>query len=166
MNDSAPDSGDTPHAAADTPKESTSGAERSMGSTPAPKPVSPLHLTVLVLFTIGVVAIPVVILLGVLIGFDALTAVIVLGAGCLLLSALWSYGRDTSMWVGATMRIARSRGLLPTTGLTPFESGETRDEPDIALAEDESRLDRRRVTRLVAEAQRKSPGLKKRQPPE
>jgi hypothetical protein len=156
----APDSGDTPVAASDAPKGAESGAVR------AAKPVGAIHLTVLVLFTLGVVAIPVVILLGALAGFDALTAVIFLGAGCLLLSALWSFGRDTSMWVGSTMRIARSRGLLPTTGLTPFESGETRDETDLTVTDDESRLDKRRVTRLVAEAQRKSPGLKKRQPPE
>lgn len=140
--------------------------EPSAGApAPAPrKPVSPIHLTVLVLFTIGVLAIPVVILLGAVAGFDALTPVIFIGAGCLLLSALWSFGRDTSLWVGSTMRIARSRGLLPTKGLTPFESGETRDETDLTLAEDETRLDRRRLTKLVAEAQRRSPGLKKRPP--
>jgi hypothetical protein len=155
MVDTAPDSGDTPLDAPVTPTAGEAGAER------VTKRVSPLHLTVLVLFTMGVVAIPVVLILGVLAGFDALTAVIFLGAGCLLLSGLWSFGRDTSLWVGSTMRIARSRGLLPTTGLTPFESGEIRDETDLTVTDDESRLDKRRVTRLVAEAQRKSPGLKK-----
>lgn len=133
----------------------------SRGPTPAPvKPVSAVHLTVLVLFTIGVLAIPVVVLLGVFVGFDALGAVIGIGAACLVLSALWSFGRDTSMWVGATMRLARTRGLLPTAGLTPFEADETRELPDLAEADDDRRLDRRRVTRLVAAAQRKDPKLK------
>lgn len=156
----APESSDTPLGTADTPTGSQTGAERAT----TPRPVSPIHMMVLVLFTIGILAIPVVVLLGVLLGFDALGGVIGLGIACVLLSALWSYGRDTSMWVTATMRLARTRGLLKTDGLTPFEADETRDVPDIAVAEDESRLDKRRVTRLVAEAQRKSPGLKKRPP--
>jgi hypothetical protein len=160
---SAPDSRATPREAADTPAVADSGAERATSS--AAKPVSPIHMMVLVLFTIGVLAIPVVVLLGVLLGFDALGGVIGLGIACVLLSALWSFGRDTSMWVTATMRLARTRGLLKTDALTPFEAGEMREVPDIAEAEDESRLDRRRVTRLVAEAQRRSPGLKK-PPPE
>jgi hypothetical protein len=131
----------------------------------APKPIGPVHMLVLVVFTIGVLAIPVVVLLGTLLGFDALGAVIGLGVGCLVLSGFWSFGRDTSLWVRSTMRLARSRGLLKTDALTPFESSEISDVPDLALTGDESRLDKRRVTRLVAEAQRKSPGLKK-PPPE
>jgi hypothetical protein len=139
----------------------TDSPDDTLAATPR-KPVSPIHMMVLVLFTIGVLAIPIVLLLGVLLGFDALGAVIGLGAACLLLSALWSFGRDTSMWVTATMRLARTRGLLKTDALTPFEADETREVPDIAVADDESRLDKRRVTRLVAEAQRRSPGLKRR----
>ena len=44
MSDPAPDSRDSPRGAADTPTVPDSGAEG------APKPITPLHLTVLVLF--------------------------------------------------------------------------------------------------------------------
>lgn len=143
--------------------DSTPEGTETQPAQGGPKPVTPLHMTVLVLFTTGVLAIPAVILLGMWLKFDALTPVIFIGSACLLLSALWSFGRDTSMWLSATARIARTRGILPTTGLTPFESGETRDDTDLALAEDESRLDRRRITKAVADARRRSPRLK--QPP-
>lgn len=133
-------------------------------SAAAPKPIGPVHMTVLVLFTIGVLAIPAVVIAGMLAGFDALGAVIGIGAACLLLSGLWSFGRDTSLWVGATMRIARTKGLLPTRGLTPFEANEAVEVPELTVADDSRRLDRRRVTRIVAAAQRRNPKLKQRRP--
>lgn len=138
--------------------------DASNASASTPKPIGPVHLTVLVLFAIGVLAIPTLVIAGVLVGFDALGAVIGVGAACLVLAALWSYGRDTSIWVGATMRIARTRGLLPTDKLTPFSATESVERPDLTLADDSRRLDRRRVTRIVAAAQRRDPKLKQRRP--
>jgi hypothetical protein len=157
MNPSAPDSGDTPHADADTPHAPAGGA------AVAPAAISPAKMVVLTLFSLGVVAIPLVLVVGLVIGADVLWVALAIGAGCLILAALWTYALDTARWIGATARLVRTRGLartkLPTAdqAATPVAA---------AIADDDSRLDRRRVTRIVAEAQRRSPGLKKRPNPD
>jgi len=157
MSSSAPDSSDTPQAAADTPTAPAGGAEV------APAPVSAAKMVVLTLFSLGVVAIPLVLVVGLVIGADVLWVALAIGAGCLILAALWTYALDTARWIGATSRLVRTRGLAKTKLPTPDPTATTTAP---AVADDDSRLDRRRVTRLVAEAQRRSPGLKKRPPQE
>ena len=155
MVDSAPDSRDTPPAAADTPTDPAGGAER------APAPVSAAKMVVLTLFSLGVVAIPLVLVVGLILNADLLWIALAIGAGCLILATLWTYALDTARWIGATQRLARTSGLVRTRLPAADESA----SPVVAaVADDDSRLDRRRVTRLVAEAQRRSPGLKKRPP--
>jgi len=151
MTPSAPDSGDTPHAATDTPTSPAAGA------APTPAPVSAAKMVVLVLFSLGVVAIPLVLVAGVIFDVDVLWIALAIGAGCLILSAVWTYAVDTARWIGATARLVRTRGLARTKLPTAAQSATT----VAAVAGDDSRLDRRRVTRLVADAQRRSPGLKK-----
>ena len=157
MSSSAPDSGDTPRSGADTPTVPAAGA------TPTQAPVSAAKMVVLVLFSLGVVAIPLVLVVGVVFDVEVLWIALAIGAGCLILAALWTYALDTARWIGATARLVRTRGLARTKLPTADQSA----TPEVAaLADDDSRLDRRRVTRLVAEAQRRSPGLKKRPPTE
>lgn len=145
MTSSAPDSRETPQAAAESPT--------------APAPVSPAKMVVLTLFSLGVVAIPLVLVVGLVIGVDVLWVALAIGAGCLILAALWTYALDTARWIGTTQRLVRTRRLAKTQLANTDQSA----TPEVAaLADDDSRLDRRRVTRLVAEAQRRDPKLKKR----
>jgi hypothetical protein len=121
-------------------------------------------MTVAVLFTLGLVALLVEVIAGVVFAFDAFWALIWTGAGCLALAVIWSFGGDFRSWFTASKPLRKSIGLVRSQPLAPLDISAPPPDPGTAheVAEDESRLDRRRITRLVAEAQARDRKLKNR----
>ncbi|MEO5534900.1 MAG: hypothetical protein ABIR17_07180 [Pseudolysinimonas sp.] len=133
--------------------------------TPTSKPtIGPVRAVVAVLFTIGLLALLVEVIAGRVLRFDAMWALIWTGAGCLALAVIWSLGGDFRSWFTASKPLRKSIGLVRSEPLAGIDISAAPADPGVVheVAEDESRLDRRRITRLVAEAQAKDRKLKKR----
>ena len=76
-------------------------------------------MVVLTLFSLGVVAIPLVLVVGLVIGADVLWVALAIGAGCLILAALWTYALDTARWIGPRLgSCGRGASLAQNSRLT------------------------------------------------
>lgn len=143
-------------------------------STREPK-IGPLRWTAVGLFTVGLVALGVIPIAGAVVGFDAFGWEFWTGVGTLVVAGLWSLGGDARSWLTAGERLSRN-GWLPRLGglakSEPLVKSEPLAKHDLSAApadpavipagDDQRRLDRRRITRLVAEAQARDRKLKNR----